>query len=207
MKSSMPYHGVASPQMRVLMRPLYAAANDRLTERRSWEATVRELWDTASHREQRYAAIGLARLRVARPWQDTDTLTLYRTMVTTGAWWDYVDGIAAHLVGPIVLAHPDPAAPMMRDWATDDEMWIRRAAIIHQLGAKASTDTGLLAATIVVNLAGSRFGTEFFIRKAIGWALRQYAYTDASWVRAFVDAHRARLAPLSVREALKHVGS
>lgn len=207
MKSSMPYHGVASPQMRVLMRPLYAAANDRLTERRSWEATVRELWDTASHREQRYAAIGLARLRVARPWQDTDTLTLYRTMVTTGAWWDYVDGIAAHLVGPIVLAHPDPAAPMMRDWATDDEMWIRRAAIIHQLGAKASTDTGLLAATIVVNLAGSRFGTELFIRKAIGWALRQYAYTDASWVRAFVDAHRARLAPLSVREALKHVGS
>ena len=203
MKSAMPYHGVTSPVMKAVLRPVYAHAERVIADRGTWLAVVRTLWDEATHREQRYAAIGIAKLRCAAPWRDAASLDLFRWMVMTGAWWDYVDDIAAHLVGPVVAASGQAAT--MRAWAVDEHMWVRRTAILHQLRAKAATDTDRLADTIVPNLAGSRFANEFFIRKAIGWALREYAYHDPEWVRAFVRDHAAAMAPLTRREALKHL--
>ena len=120
-------------------------------------------------------------------------------MVRTGQWWDYTDELA-HRLADLHDSHPAPTAALARRWSGDDDFWIRRIAILSQLGRGARLDPQLLADVISPNL-GDR---EFFIRKAIGWALREYARVDADWVRAFVAAHD--LSPLSRREALKHIG-
>ena len=91
-------------------------------------------------------------------------------------------------------------------WAVADDMWLRRVAIICQLPFRDRTDVHLLTEAIEANVEGTAYGSEFFIRKAIGWALRQYARTDPDWVRAFVAAHESVLSGLSRREARKHIG-
>lgn len=205
MKSTLPYHGLTTPEFRATVRPILSHPAYRLTDRPTWEATVRALWDGATHREQRYAATALAGHRHYRAWQDRETLVLYRHLVVTGAWWDHVDDIASHLVGPILRADHAGVAPVIRQWATDDDLWVRRTAMLSQLGAKADTDTALLEHCVTANLVDSRHGGEFFIRKAIGWALREHAKTDPDWVRGLLDRHAAALSPLSRREAAKHL--
>jgi 3-methyladenine DNA glycosylase AlkD len=93
----------------------------------------------------------------------------------------------------------------MRAWSLDDDLWVRRTAILCQLQRKDQTDVDLLRSALEANLEGSDFGSQFFIRKAVGWALRQHARTDPGWVRAFVADHEDRLSALSTREALKHL--
>jgi 3-methyladenine DNA glycosylase AlkD len=122
-------------------------------------------------------------------------------MITTGAWWDYVDELAG-VVGALLRAHPKEMRPLMRRWSTDPDMWKRRASIICQLAFKRDTDLELLYANIEPNLADR----EFFIRKAIGWALRQYAWTDPKEVARYVRANESKLSGLSRREALKNIG-
>jgi len=199
MKSAMPYRGLSSPELKQLLRTLLAdyAPADRAT----WEADVRGLWDDATWREERYAAIALARHRAARDWQDVETLGLYRHLVVTGAWWDLVDVIASHLVGGVLVRFPEATTPVLRAWAVDDDLWLRRTAVLAQLGRAAETDLDLLRFAIEANVGD----TSFWLRKAIGWALRQYARTDPGWVRAEVDRLGDRLSGLSRREALKHL--
>lgn len=176
-----------------------------MTDRVVWEATVLELWDGATHREQWYAALALAQHRSARAWQDPAALPLYRHLVATGAWWDVVDEIVGRLVGPVLLSHRDETTPVMDAWAQEEDLWLRRVAILSQLKHRAESDTALLERVVTANLEGSRFGSEFFIRKAIGWALREHAKTDPTWVLALVERHRGRLSGLSVREATRHL--
>jgi 3-methyladenine DNA glycosylase AlkD len=201
MKSAMPYHGVPAPGQRRLFRAVFAA--HPLPDRERWLATVRALWDDATHREERYAAIALAGARAYARWQAPDLVPgLYRDLIVTGAWWDYVDDVAIHRVGPLLHIAPEPVTPIMKAWSASDDLWLRRAAIICQIGRKAYTNTALLALTID-RAADER---EFFLRKAIGWALREYAKTDPDWVRGFVADRAGQLSPLSVREATKHLG-
>jgi 3-methyladenine DNA glycosylase AlkD len=127
---------------------------------------------------------------------------MYEEMVVTGAWWDYVDDIAVHRLGPMLLAFPKPMSREIRAWSRDPDMWKRRASIICQVLARGETDIGLLSAAIEPNL-GDR---DFFIRKAIGWALREHAKVEPAWVAAYVAAHESELSGLSRREALKHIG-
>lgn len=199
MKSEMPYHGVTLPGVRAVARPILRAYSP--VDRAGWEADVRDLWDGATHREERYVAIALARHPAARPWQDPDVLRLYRHLVVTGAWWDLVDDIAAHLVGGVLRGHRAAVTPTVRDWATDDDLWIRRSAVLCQLQHGADTDPALLHDVI----AAAVDDPSFWLRKAIGWSLRQYARTDPAWVRAEVDLLGDRLSGLSRREALKHL--
>lgn len=203
MKSQMPFHGIASPELRRIVRPLLREHPP--ADRATWEATVRELWDGATHREERYAALSLAEDRAARGWQDPAVLGLYRHLVVTGAWWDLVDWTATRLVGGVLLAHRAEVTPVMDGWAVADDLWLRRTAVLSQLMHKDATDTALLERCVVANLEGSAFGSEFFVRKAIGWALRQHARTDPGWVVALVSSLGDRLSGLSRREALKHV--
>ena len=126
---------------------------------------------------------------------------MYEDLIVTGAWWDYVDEIAARRVGPILRAAPERVAPVMRAWATDGDLWRRRTAILCQLGAHQAVDRDLLEDCLEPNFSDR----EFFIRKAIGWALRDFARQDPDWVRGFVDQHADRLSPLSYREATKHL--
>jgi 3-methyladenine DNA glycosylase AlkD len=200
MKSPMPYYGVPAPvTKRVFARVLH---DHPVEDRESWAATVRALWHDATHREERYGALALAGDRHYLAYQDPETLDLYRELVVTGAWWDVVDTLASHRVGPILRTHRDKVRPMIVAWSTDPDMWLRRTSIICQLGARETIDLDLLTACIEPNLADS----EFFIRKAIGWSLRQHAWIDPAWVQDYVRLNEDRLSPLSRREALKNVG-
>ena len=129
------------------------------------------------------------------------SLPMYEEMIVTGAWWDTVDTLASKRLGEILRNEPAPMRKAMRAWSRGEDMWKRRSAILCQISFKKETDLDLLFDLIEPSI-GSK---QFFLRKAIGWALRSYAWTDAKPVVAFVNANRARLAPLSVREALKNV--
>jgi 3-methyladenine DNA glycosylase AlkD len=203
MKSALPYRGVSSRPLRALLTGLYDT--HPLPDRDAWERGVHELWDEAGYREERYAAMALTSHRLYRTFQDPQTLRLYRHLIVSGAWWDYVDSLASRSVAGILVAHPDDVTPLMRAWSVEEDLWLRRSAILCQLHRKQETDLELLRDAVEANLEGSRFGSEFFIRKAIGWALRQHARVDAPWVRAFVTEHQDRLSGLSRREALKHL--
>ena len=113
MKSSMPYRGITSPELRHLLRPLLADPDLAPTTRAEWEADVRGLWDHPAYREERYAALALTGHRAAHGWQDPQALDLYRHLVETGAWWDLVDLVAADRVGPILLRHREAVTPVM----------------------------------------------------------------------------------------------
>jgi 3-methyladenine DNA glycosylase AlkD len=211
MKSAMPYRGMSAPTLRAALRPVLAA--HPLPDEEVWQATVRELWDGAAFREERYAALALARHRLHREHQQVHTLDLYEHLIRTGAWWDLVDETATHLVRDLLLAQPAEVSPVIRSWAVSEDLWIRRAAIICQVGAGDRCDHDLLASVVEDNLDGSTrttpplspYGREFFIRKGIGWALRDHARTDPAWVVELVASHGSRLSGLSRREALKHV--
>ena len=199
MKSDMPYRGVPLPLVRKLCAAAFAA--HPLATAMEFENTVEELFTEASFREERYAALQLAEYRAYARYQTPERIPLYRRLVIVGAWWDTVDELAGNLIGPILLRHPDDIRPVVRSWITDQNLWLRRSAIICQLRHKAATDLELLTTAIDRNAADR----DFFIRKAIGWALRQHARTDPDWVRAFVDAREHSLSGLSKREARKHL--
>ncbi|NUS41755.1 MAG: DNA alkylation repair protein [Terrabacter sp.] len=202
MKSAMPYFGLGSPQLKATLAPLLRDPALAMLSRDQWIATVRALWEEATHREQWYAAIALARHRPYRAWVDSDAMPLWERLIRAGAWWDVVDDIATHLVRDTVLAAPAVEGLRMREWAADDSLWVRRAAIICQVGAGARLDQALLADVVEPNIDDR----DFFSRKAIGWALRDHARHDPEWVLAFVTAH-PHLSGLSRREALKHLGA
>lgn len=205
MKSAMPFRGIGLPQVRRIVRGVLDDPAHRLSSAPAWETTVRRLWDEASYREERYAALTVARHRSAGAWRTPAVVPLLRHLVATGAWWDLVDETAGDLVAPLLRTYRAEVTPTVLAWAEDEDLWLRRAAILSQLGARAETDTGLLEAVLTANLEGSLHGSEFFVRKAVGWALRDYARTDPDWVRGFLARHDARLSGLSRREASKHL--
>ena len=199
MKSAMPYYGVPSPVQAEIWRDVFPGFHAGTLQQ--WRDAALALWRGARFREERYAALAWTGLRPYREYQTPDVLPLYEEFIVSGAWWDYVDLIASRRVGPILASHPRPVAALMRRWGRDRNLWKRRTAILAQLGFKERTDLDLLYACIEPNL-GDR---EFFIRKAIGWALRQYAWTNPREVARYVRAKGDRLSPLSRREAVKNI--
>ncbi|HET7230159.1 MAG TPA: DNA alkylation repair protein [Longimicrobium sp.] len=197
MKSAMPYHGVPATPQRAIFRDVFAEL--AFTSADAWRETVLHLWRNAEYREERYAALWLAGDRRAAKFQAMESLPMYEELIVTGAWWDYVDDVATHRLPVLLRRHPAEMKREMRKWSVDENLWKRRASILCQLPMKGETDLDLLRDCIAPSL-GSR---EFFLRKAIGWALRQYARTDAAWVERYVRQHAADLSPLSKREALK----
>jgi 3-methyladenine DNA glycosylase AlkD len=200
MKSEMPYHGVSAVPLRAACRRLFEDFDFSSAGR--WRSAVLSLWRGARFREERYAALELAGDRRALPHQTLDALPMYEEMIVTGAWWDCVDALAKHRLGLLLRRYPGPMRRTMRAWSRSPNLWKRRSAILCQLDFKADTDLPLLYDCIEPSLSSR----EFFLRKAIGWALRQHAWTDPEEVRRYVKAHGAVLSPLSRREALKNVG-
>ena len=142
----------------------------------------------------------LAGAKAYAEYQTLKTLSMYEEMVVTGAWWDYVDDIGSHRLKTLVERYPKGMARRMRSWSKDPSLWKRRCSIICQLRRKLDTDLELLWDCIEVNLDDK----EFFIRKAIGWALRDLAWEDLETVERYVAANQDRLSSLSKREALKN---
>jgi 3-methyladenine DNA glycosylase AlkD len=167
----------------------------------AWKRSVLALWRGAQFREERYAALILAGHRAAREWQTMDALPMYERIIVQGAWWDIVDDVATHRLLEILEREPLPMKQAMRTWSNDGDLWKRRSSILCQIGAKQRTDVRLLFDCIAPSLASR----EFFLAKAIGWALRQYAATDPDKVRRYVKEHERELSPLSKREALKNI--
>lgn len=161
-------------------------------------AEVSALWTGAKSRDERRAAIFVLTLPRYGKLLTMKAVPLIKQLVMEGAWWDLVDAT----VKAQEFLHkkfPEESAALMRRWATDPNMWVRRYAIISQLHRKDELDQELLTDCILPNIDDR----EFFITKAIGWALRDYAHANPTWVRQFVAEHE--LQPLSRREALKHL--
>jgi 3-methyladenine DNA glycosylase AlkD len=200
MKSEMPYRGLTAPQMRVLFREIIGAYPPGSFA--EWEQTIRALWDAAAYREERYAALALVGDRHSGAFRTLEAVPLYEYLIASGAWWDLVDGLATHQVGDLLRRYPDEMRARVLAWSRCADPWLRRTAIICQVGFKQATDQSLLYACIEPNLTQRGF----FLRKAIGWALREYAKAAPEAVREYVDEHESRLSGLSRREALKHLG-
>ncbi|MFZ1786396.1 MAG: DNA alkylation repair protein [Ferruginibacter sp.] len=161
------------------------------------EIIVKELWDLPE-REYQYFAIDL--LAAMRKYWKKEIITLFEFMLINKSWWDTVDHAASDLLGPYFKLFPESIKPVTDAWNQSDNFWLQRSSIMFQKKYKKDTDTALLA-TYILRHTRSK---EFFIQKAIGWALREYSKTDPAWVIKFVASHQ--LAPLSQREALKRIG-
>jgi 3-methyladenine DNA glycosylase AlkD len=199
MKSSMPYYGVAAPALKQVCRDSFSSL--QFDDAVSWRNAVLHIFRNARCREEWYAAVELCRWKKAAPFQTLEMLPVYEELIVGAAWWDVVDTLASHGVGGLLRAYPKPIAREMRAWSRSDNLWKRRTSILCQLSFKERTDLKLLYSCIEPLLHSK----EFFLRKAIGWALRQYAWTDPAEVRRYIRSKGSRLSPLSKREALKNI--
>lgn len=197
MKTEMPFYGVQKPgRTPILGRILKEFAP---ASRDEYERLVLALW-SLPHREEKYIALGVA--VGAGDFVVPRSFALYRRLIVEGAWWDLVDEVATHLVRRLVVGYPEEVWPEVDRWIDDPDLWLRRAAIICQVGAKQETDAERLFG-FCLRRADEK---DLFIRKAIGWALREYAKTDPEAVAGFVTHHWGALSGLSRREAAKHIG-
>ena len=194
MKGIAPYFGVASAERRALTKDLRAEAA-RYPEPDLLRFAV-ACFDE-QERELHYVALDVLERREKT--LGASSLSTLRQLVQTKSWWDTVDPLSG-IIGAGVRRFPKWVREM-EAWAVDPDMWIRRVAILHQLGCKTETDLDRLERIVLVN-AGDR---EFFIRKAIGWALRDLAWHRPQTVAEFVEHHESVLSPLSVREATKNL--
>jgi 3-methyladenine DNA glycosylase AlkD len=199
MKSAMPYLGVSAVPLRQVCKETFGRLE--WPDSADWTAEVLSIWRGAIFREERYAAIELTGVRAARAFQRFDALPMYEEMIVSGAWWDYVDNIVGQRFWMLLRNDREPMKRTMLAWSRGADMWKRRSAILCQLKAKDETDLPFLYACIEPSLDSQ----EFFLRKAIGWALRQYAWTDPAEVQRYVTANANRLSGLSRREALKNL--
>jgi 3-methyladenine DNA glycosylase AlkD len=197
-KSSMPLYGVGAESLREVCKKVFHQYP--LGNFEDWRDTVQVLWRRAKFREERGCAIELCETRKYKAFQTLHALPLYEEMIVTGAWWDLVDPIASHRIRYLLSQFPRDMAPVLRAWSRGDDIWKRRAAIISQLRLQEKTDLGLLYQCIEPSIDSS----EFFLQKAIGWALRDYAWHDIREIVRYVDANKSRLSKLSQREALKN---
>lgn len=195
MKNIAPFLGLPAPQRRDLSRTVLAGT--ARPDEADCAAIAVRCW-ALPEREYAYFAVDYLSRHVRC--LSSGFLPVARHLVTTVSWWDTVDALASHVVGGLVAADPRLRTEMDA-WIGDADLWVARTALLHQLRHKDATDAERLFAYCLRQCGHP----DFFIRKAIGWCLREYAKTDAQAVRAFVERERGRLAPLSVREALKNL--
>jgi 3-methyladenine DNA glycosylase AlkD len=196
MKTEMPFYGVQKPGRREIAKEL--CSRFPITNVAQYEAVVRALW-SQPHREEKYLAIDVA--RAAKQFIGLDMVPLYRELIIDGAWWDFVDEVAIRLVGAVWRTERIALSPLMDQWIDHHDMWCRRSAIIGQIGHKDDTDEGRL-----LDYCSRRMHErEFFIRKAIGWALREHSKTAPELVREYLLANREDLSGLSYREGAKRL--
>ena len=196
MRDQFEYLGIKSPQGSVLLRE---HINEHgLPPLDQLDIILRELW-SLPQREFQYAAMTLAGKLEKKV--EPEFITTIEYLLTTKSWWDTVDTLAGHAVGSQFKRFPAVKEKYLKKWRKSDNFWLRRTTLLFQLGYKKEADFDLLCELITENLGSD----EFFINKAIGWALRQYAHTNPAPVKKFVKDTK-ELHPLSRREALKNIG-
>ena len=194
MRDQFDYFGIKTPKNAALQKAFYKEYG--LPELSELDTILRELW-SLPQREYQYTAMGLlGKFEKQLPEKFIDTVEY---LIVTKSWWDTVDALASHTVGTHFSRFPKIRERYLNKWHKSKNLWLRRTVILFQLGYKKETDFELLSEIIRENLGSD----EFFINKAIGWSLRQYAYIDPKAVKDFVKS--TQLHPLSRREALKHI--
>ncbi|MBS0648822.1 MAG: DNA alkylation repair protein [Verrucomicrobia bacterium] len=192
MRNLFPFLGIPKPERERLEKEIFkkTAINDL-------PGLLLRLWEQ-DHREYQYTALCLAQRH--RKMLTPEIVPTLEKLIRTKSWWDTVDTIAPNLVGPLVKIHPK-LLPLMDQWIEDPYLWIRRSALLFQLRWKKETDEERLFYYCQKTLHEK----DFFIRKAIGWSLREYSKTKPASVRCFITHHRSRLSNLSLREACKYL--
>lgn len=194
MKNKFEFLGVKTPARRKLAKVFFKQHTDSVID---WNF-INEAWNNP-YRELQYVALDY--LEIRKKLLAPSDLPRLKKLAQTKSWWDTVDFLD-RLVGSIITRFPETKATIL-SWSCDEDIWLRRLAIDHQLLKKEETDTELLEKILVNNLGQ----TEFFINKAIGWALRDYSKTNPDWVRDFIERHQAEMATLSIREGSKYISS
>lgn len=192
MRNQFKFLGIRAPERKILTRD-FLKTIDRATI--DWEF-VQQCWEK-DEREFQYLAI--AYLTKVKQRLIVEDIPRLRQLIVTKSWWDTIDSLDK-FVGYVALHHPTVEATLL-DWSTDDNIWLRRVAIDHQILRKEQTNTALLEKIICRNFGQK----EFFINKAIGWSLRDYSKTNPEWVKTFIARHQDQMAPLSIREASKYI--
>lgn len=193
MKYHFPFLGIQKPSRGKLEK--HFIQTNKIHKFEVLKRIIKELWEQPE-REFQYTAMEL--MLKSKIWKHRQALELLEYCLTHKSWWDTVDLLASRMVGPYFLIFPAQRDETIENWLNGENLWLNRTTLIFQLNYKLKTDEGLLFACIEKQVNS----TEFFIRKAIGWALRQYARANPEAVLRFVDSHN--LSPLSKREALKH---
>jgi len=192
-----PFLGLQAPLRRKLAQPFITAARKEVARKEAvvdW-GFVNRCW--TMEREFQYLALDY--LQVAQSLLTPEDIPRLRDLAIDKSWWDTIDCLDS-IVDSIGRRFSEVDAIMLA-WSIDDNFWLRRIAIDHQLQRKELTNTALLE-QIIVNNFGQK---EFFINKAIGWSLREYSKINPQWVKDFIAQHQEQLAPLSVREASKYI--
>ena len=195
MRNQFEFYGIKTPLRRSIMQATLVAHPIVLD---TLEETLFKLYEQPQ-REAQYVATDLLSLYARQHQLEAAHASLIEHLVRTKSWWDTVDPLAVKVVGPLFAQHTALRDDLLPNWRQSDSMWIRRTVLIHQLSYKQQTDEALLRAIIEEQL-GSQ---EFFIQKAIGWALREYSYTNPDYVLDLCDT--LPLSSLSRREALKGI--
>lgn len=193
MRYQFPFLGIKTPERRRLLRQFL---EEHPLEEQHLADVVRGLWHLPE-REFHYVAMDLM-LRYKKKGWERDDVYLIEELIVQKSWWDTVDVLAPNMMGPYVQQYPQEGRQAVERWVESDNKWLRRASIIFQLRYKEKTDEKLLFDHIL----RCKDAKDFFIQKAIGWALREYAKTNPQAVLQFVE--KTELPPLSRREALKH---
>ncbi len=193
MKDQFSFLGIPRPKRNELQKSfIRQARKEKLLD---WEFVFR-LWDLPEREFQYLALDYLIALTSSLSKADMDRLT---DLIVKKSWWDTVDSLAANPIGTLCVKEPELVQSHILNWTDSDNIWLVRTAILFQLKHKEKTDKKLLASIII----GNSSSREFFINKAIGWALREYSKTDKEWVKEFIDSNP--LHSLSVREARKYL--
>lgn len=161
----------------------------------NWDV-LNTLWNLP---EREFQLVGIDYLKRIEVYLVLEDFPRLKALVLQKSWWDTVDFLSKN-IGSLVVKEPE-LIDTIRKWSLDENIWIRRVSLLHQLSLKEKTNTNLLKEVILNNLDDE----EFFIQKAIGWALREYAKTDEVWVIDFVNKYESQLSSLSVREALRNI--
>jgi 3-methyladenine DNA glycosylase AlkD len=193
MRNQFEFYGIQTPVRRMITKEIFASG---LPSFQDIPAIMKDAWQQPE-REYQYFAIELLG-KMKKEWKP-DLIPVLEEMITEKSWWDSVDHIATWILGPFFQKFPELIKKMTKKWNQSDNLWLQRSSIMFQKAYREKTDTGLLS-EYINHCKGSG---EFFIQKAIGWSLREYAKTDPKWVRSFVQKNQ--LPALSKREALKNI--
>ena len=192
LRNQFPFLGIKSPQRRELLKAFLREYGPPALD--DTASVAKELWGQTV-REHQYNALDILRRQQKK--LGPEFVPTLEWLIITKSWWDTVDGLASNIAGPIFAGYPETRATAVRQWRSVENIWLRRTTLLFQLKYKDKTDAPLLFSLIEENLLDK----EFFIQKAIGWALREYSKTDETAVREFVA--NTELSPLAEREALK----